>query len=125
MGALAGAVTVVCFWLLLVPWDLSSVDATDRLRPEGQSSYYTPRMGVVLAGAALATAAVAFAHKEAGRACVVAGYLTTLVLFAWRTSAARVIGANLWALSFVLIVPVALAVFVLAFALGRAAANRG
>jgi len=104
--ALGGAVTTVASWSALVPWDLSTASG-----------------GRVVAGvcgallvASVVGGGVAFADRTAGQAFVVAAYLTTLVFFTGQSLAAHDL---LWPVALLVLAPVALGSFVLAFALGR------
>lgn len=104
--AVGGAVTPVVLWLALVPWDLSRA-ASGRI--------VAGVCGAVLI-ASVVGGGVAYAGRAAGQAFVVAAYLTTLLLFTAQSIAAHDL---LWPLTLLVLAPVALGSFVVAFAVGR------
>ena len=102
---LVGSVLSIGAWLLLVPWDLSEVDARGRVEPSGGDGQFggiaVVYAIVIVSGAALAS----WKATRAGAAPFVAGAgLTWVVLFAWRAGSARTSGANMFLLPLVLLV---------------------
>lgn len=106
LSAVGGAIAPVVLWLILVPWDLSAASTLHVV---------TGVCGAVLIASAVG-GGVAFADRTAGQAFVVAAYLTTLLLFVAQSIAARDV---LWPLTLLILALVALASFVVAFAIGR------
>jgi len=106
LSGVGGAIAPVVLWLVLVPWDLSTAST---------SRVVTGVSGTVLIASAVG-GGVAFIDRTAGQAFVVAAYLTTLLLFM-----AQSIGAHdlLWPFTLLILALVALASFVVAFAIGR------
>jgi hypothetical protein len=105
-SAAGGAVTPVVLWLLLVPWDLAAASTSHAV---------TGICGAVLIASAVG-GGVAFADRTAGQAFVVAAYVATLLLFTVQSIAAHDL---LWPFTLLIIALIALASFVVAFAIGR------
>lgn len=100
----AGAVCAVVAWLLLVPWDLSTVDESGELIAGGNERGAGGMIVVFLVIVALGLI-VAFRGARATAVTLTASGTTTwMILFAWRTAAARVIGANLFIVPLVVLV---------------------
>lgn len=106
LSAVGGAIAPALLWLVLVPWDLSKAST---------SQVVTGVCGAVLIASAVG-GGVAFADRTAGQAFVVAAYLTTLLLFMAQSIAAHDL---LWPFTLLILALVALASFVIAFAVGR------
>lgn len=104
LWALGGMVFTVILWRLIVPWDLSEIDAEGRaIRGGGDDSW--PLIAAVLAMILLSGALVGYIRS--GPIAVNFTFAAAAVwvgLFAWRSSAARVAGANLWPVSFVMFI---------------------
>ena len=111
LSAVGGAIVPVVLWLVLVPWDLSAASS---------SHVITGVCGAVLVASAVG-GGVAFADRTAGQAFVVTAYLTTLLLFMAQSIAAHDL---LWPLTLLILALVALASFVVAFAIGRSLRTR-
>lgn len=103
---LVGACLAALLWLVVVPWDLSTVDATGRVIP-GRGQAANPEMtGVYLA---VLAAGVLMALRGGGRArsavgLTAGGMAMYVLLFTWRTAVARVVGANLFIVPLVILV---------------------
>ena len=85
-------VTAAC-WLLVLPWDWSTVDAAGQPVDGGQ-----PWTGLFLVAVVAGLAVAAVVHREPGALLTapLAGLATMVVLYSWRASQARVVGSNLW-----------------------------
>lgn len=117
-----GVALVVVLWLLIVPWDLSEVDRLDRLRKERLDSSW-PRVVLVGGVTAVVGSIVASRRRMLGGVFLVAAFLPLVGLFAWRASAARTRGANLWGVAFVLWVPCIAIGLAAAYGIGRLVAR--
>ena len=104
-GVFAGVAVATLSWLAIVPWDLSTVDENDRLI-EG-SETQDAKVWAVLGILVLLAFAAALVLPKRATGFAVGAVLTFAVLYTWRGSTARVVGANLWAAGLVVIVPLA------------------
>jgi predicted neutral ceramidase superfamily lipid hydrolase len=100
----AGAVCAVVAWLLLVPWDLSTVDESGELIAGGNER---GAGGMVVVFVVIVALGLIIAFRGARATSVTltaAGTATWMSLFAWRTATARVIGANLFIVPLIVLV---------------------
>ena len=107
-GALAG----VALWVFLVPWDLSEVDSSGRLLPQGGDDH-GGSIGLVAVLLTVTGVVLALSPRtERAAPWFTAGGLTAwAVLFAWRAGAAETVGANMFLAPLVaVVVPVAIGV---------------
>lgn len=112
-------------WWLLVPWDLSEVDASGRATETGgdDAAIFIAAVLVIIFLAGIFPA-IRGARVPA-TSVTVGGTTTWALVFAWRASTARVTGAKLWVVAFVaIVVPAAVAVSVVVFVVGRHRARR-
>ncbi len=102
---LAGVALAVAAWVVVVPWDMSTVDAAGNDIPGRSDGETGPRIAVVLA-VVMAGAVAADVLWRASRPIflAVAGSATWAFLFAWRAAVSRVGGANMWPIAFVMLV---------------------
>jgi uncharacterized membrane protein len=110
-AALIGAVVSLWAWMLLVPWDLSEVDADGLPRAQGGDDHG----GVIalVAGLVVALAVGLLLAPRWRRAAVpvaTGGLMTWTVLFTWRAGVSETSGANMF------LVPVLFAVIPLTVA---------
>jgi hypothetical protein len=99
------AVTVVG-WLVLLPWDWSTVDAKGH--PTGRGD---PWGGLVLLAVVLAltVAMVVRRQPKAILTAPLAGLAAMAVLYSWRASQARVSGTNSWVFGLIgVVIPIGL-----------------
>ena len=116
----AGVAVVIALWLLLVPWNLSEEDPTGRLRPEGQDSYYAPRIAAVVVIAAIAGGLAAVRDKQWSRLFLGGSFGGVIALFAWRAGSGTSAGANLWLMSLItVVIPGTAIAFVVAYRFGE------
>jgi len=102
---LAGVVLAVVAWLVIVPWDLSTVDAAGNQIPGGGDRESGPRIALALAVILITALAVdRFRARANPVALAAAGSATWALLFAWRAAVSRVGGANMWPLAYVTVV---------------------
>jgi hypothetical protein len=120
LWVIAGVALAIGIWLLLVPWDLSEVDLQGR-DIDGGADENWERIAGVLAVIVLVGVLLALVRPWSGVVpLTVAGAASWAGLFAWRASVSRVSGANLWRVSFVMmVVPAALATVILVSRLVR------
>ena len=96
-AVLVGAVGSLGAWLLLVPWDLSEVDADGRSLEQGGDDY--GGMIALVAGVVIAIAIGLLMAQQARRLAVwfaVGGLVTWATLFAWRAGVSETSGANMF-----------------------------
>jgi hypothetical protein len=87
------ALATAAGWMLVLPWDWSTVDAAgDPI--EGGEPWTGLILVAVLAGLVVAT--VVRRQPRAVLTAPLAGLATMVVLYSWRASQARVVGTNLW-----------------------------
>jgi hypothetical protein len=121
-AVLVGAAGSLGTWLLLVPWDLSEVDADGRSLEQGGDDY--GGMIAFVAGVVIVIAVGLLVVPRTRRLAVwfaVGGLVTWATLFAWRAGVSETSGANMF------MVPLLFAVIPLTIAvplLLRAATNR-
>ena len=123
LGATAGVVIAVAAWLLLVPWDLSELDANGSMLEGGGDDYgwQIAVVGVVVVLIGLATALKA-TTRSAGPVLVASGLTTWSALFAWRAGTAEVSGANTFVVPLVpIMIPAAVLMPLLVRRVGRLA----
>jgi hypothetical protein len=86
-------VVTVAGWLLVLPWDWSTVDAAGEPVEGGE-----PWTGLILVAAivGLTVAAVVRRQPRALLTAPLAGVATMAILYSWRASQARTVGDNLW-----------------------------
>lgn len=99
----AGTAVCLVLWILIAPWDLSELDTAGNVIDNGGDGHATTIFTVLSVLIALGIGAV-LASPRLGRIAAIAGFVTWALIFGWRAAVARVIGANLWPLSFVYIV---------------------
>jgi hypothetical protein len=87
------AAVTAAAWLLLAPWDWSTVDAQGK--PLDTQQPWTALLLVAVVSG-LAVAAVVRRQPAAVLSAPLAGLVTMAVLYSWRASQARVSGTNLW-----------------------------
>ncbi|MGH9279103.1 MAG: hypothetical protein ACRD12_13485 [Acidimicrobiales bacterium] len=104
VAAIAGTAVPIATWLAFVPWDLEGADAI------GLRLLFSVGTGAIVGGA------IAYGSRPAGQAFVPAACVTTLVLFAWRASAAA---DPFWPLAVELAIPAAVGAYVIAFGIAR------
>jgi hypothetical protein len=110
--ALIGGATAVLLWLLLLPWDLSEVDAQGRLLERGGDDYAGAIAAVASIVLAIALILVLLRRTRLAAPAFVAGGLGAwAALFAWRAGTSETSGANLFMVP-LLIVVIPLAVIV-------------
>ena len=90
---LAVAGVTVAAWLMIAPWDWSTVDAQGQ--PTDAAQPWTA-LFLVAVVVGLAVAAVVRREPTAILSAPLAGVATMAVLYSWRASQARVPGTNLW-----------------------------
>jgi hypothetical protein len=97
LGAIAGVAIAVAVWLLLLPWDLSELDANGSTLQGGGDDYgwQIAVVGVVVVLVGLATTLKA-KTRSAGPVLVASGLTAWSALFAWRAGTAEVSGANMF-----------------------------
>ncbi len=103
---LAVVAVTVAGWLLFLPWDWSTVDASGKPTDQGD-----PWGGLVLLAVVvgLAVAAVARRQPNAILTAPLAGVATMAVLYSWRASQARVTGSNAWVFGLIgVVIPIGL-----------------
>lgn len=114
--------TSLGLWLLLVPWDLSEIDADGRMLDRGGDDYagaIALVAGVIIAiGIGLV---VSPRTRPSAAWFVLGGLVIWAVLFAWRSAVSEVAGANMFMLPLVFAV---IPLTVLAPLALRAAAHR-
>lgn len=96
-AVLVGSAVSLAVWLLLVPWDLSEVDADGRMLEQGGDDHAA--MIAAVAGVVIAIAIGLLAAPRARRSAVwfaVGGLAVWAVLFAWRAGVAETSGANMF-----------------------------
>ncbi len=93
-------------WLVLLPWDWSTVDAHGQSVDRGN-----PWGGLLLLAVVLALT-VAFVVRRQPKAILsapLAGLVTMAVLYSWRASQARVTGGNAWVFGLIgVVIPIGL-----------------
>lgn len=115
----AGAITLIGTWLLLVPWDLSEVDAQDQLRSQGGSNAW-PWLVVTVSVVAIVGCVLAYRARGQALSFLVGASCPSVVLFGWRFGVARTRGANLWIAGLIVIwLPTLLFAFGGAYLIGR------
>jgi hypothetical protein len=90
---LAVAGVTVAAWLMIAPWDWSTVDAQGQ--PTDIAQPWTA-LFLVAVVVGLAVAAVVRGEPTAILSAPLAGVATMAVMYSWRASQARVPGTNLW-----------------------------
>jgi hypothetical protein len=87
------AVVTVVGWLLVLPWDWSTVDASGQPVEGGE-----PWTGLILVAVivGLTVAAVVRRQPRALLSAPLTGVATMALLYSWRASQARTLGDNLW-----------------------------
>lgn len=110
--ALGGGATAVLLWLLLLPWDLSEVDAQGRLRERGGDDYAGAIVAVAGIVVAIALILVLLRRTRPTAPLFAAGGLGAwAALFAWRAGTAETSGANLFMVPLlVVVIPLAVTV---------------
>lgn len=100
-----GVAVALAAWLLLVPWDLSELDASGAMI-EGGGDDNAGGIAVVALVLLVIGLALTLVQETSPLATVftVGGYATWAALFAWRAGSARVSGANLYMVPLVIIV---------------------
>jgi hypothetical protein len=95
LGAIAGVAIAVAVWLLLLPWDLSELDADGSTLEGGGDDYgwQIAVVGVVVVLVGLATTLKA-RTRSAGPVLVASGLTAWSALFGWRAGTAEVSGAT-------------------------------
>lgn len=103
LGAVAiGAVVALGAWLLLVPWDLSEIDADGRMLDRGGDDH--AGMIALVAGVVIAIGiglVVSPRTRPSATWFVLGGLVMWTVLFAWRSAVSEVSGANMFMLPLV------------------------
>lgn len=119
-GALVGAGLTLGGWMLLVPWDLSEVDAVGNPTSTGGDDAWPAIIGVFFVVAVIGILAARFSQQGFAMAFTLVGAGTWTALFAWRVSTARTTGANMWMIPFlVLVVPAVVGVSAVTYAISR------
>lgn len=126
LWVLAGTAASLLLWLVVVPWDLSEVEAVQPV--PGYDYYgsgrggdeYAFQVGLVLAVVTVLAVASVLAGRTRARWMATAGAVTWAGLFSWRAAVARTSGANLWLAGFVLVIaPAAIFVHLAVHAIAR------
>jgi hypothetical protein len=123
LGATAGVAIAVATWILLVPWDLSELDANGSTLESGgdDSGWQIAVVGIVVVLVGLATTLKPVA-RGAGPVLVASGLTTWSALFAWRAGTAEVSGANMFVVPLVTVmIPAVVLMPVLVRRVGRLA----
>jgi hypothetical protein len=93
-------------WLVLLPWDWSTVDAHGQPIDRGNPWGGVLLLAVVLA---LTVAMVVRRQPKAILSAPLAGLATMIVLYSWRASQARVSGGNAWVFGLIgVVIPIGL-----------------
>ena len=96
-AALFGAVASLGTWLLLVPWDLSEIDADGHQLDRGGDDY--AGLIALVAGVVIVVAVGLVLAPRTRRSAVsfaVGGMVTWAALYAWRAGASETSGANMF-----------------------------
>jgi hypothetical protein len=122
VALVGGAVAEWLAWQAFVPWDMSEVDKVGRVIEPGRGDHLWPQIFAALAVVTVAYIAIGFVW---GRRLVVAASVgsaaTWAFIWSWRASVSRVVGANFWLSTLViLVVPAAIAGVLLVRAAVRA-----
>jgi hypothetical protein len=126
LGGIVGILVALVAWLLVVPWDLSEVDASGRPLSTGGDDHFAAIGLVYLLVVALgALLAVRNGRWVAATGFVFGACLTWVALFAWRAGAARTVGANMFILPLAFLVIPAAAVAVFAVTIIARSSDRG
>jgi hypothetical protein len=97
LGALGGGATAALLWLLLLPWDLSEVDAQGRMLERGGDDYGGAIAAVASIVVALALILLLLRRARRAAAAFAAGGLGAwAALFAWRAGTSETAGANMF-----------------------------
>jgi hypothetical protein len=123
LGATAGVAIAVATWILLVPWDLSELDANGSTLESGgdDSGWQIAVVGIVVVLVGLATT-LKPVTRGAGPVLVASGLTTWSALFAWRAGTAEVSGANMFVVPLVTVmIPAVVLMPVLVRRVGRLA----
>jgi hypothetical protein len=100
-------------WLLLVPWDLSTVDRAGHVYPDfearGDRAFF--RLCAVLLSTACLGAVLSVRQPRASKWFLVGAFFSMLIWYGWRSEAARVLGANFWPISLALAIQPTLILF--------------
>jgi hypothetical protein len=122
LGAIAGVAIAVAVWLMLLPWDLSELDANGSTLGGGDDyGWQIAVVGVVVVLVGLATTLKA-RTRSAGPVLVASGLTAWCALFAWRAGTAEVSGANMFVVPLVTVmIPVVVLMPLLVRRVGRIA----
>ena len=97
IALLGGASSAVIAWLLLVPWDLSEIDASGAVIEGGGDDNAAAIAAVAFVVVVLGLLLILGEHtRPRATAFTFAGLTAWTLLFAWRAGSARVSGANLF-----------------------------
>lgn len=111
-AGLVGVAVSLGTWVLLVPWDLSEVDADGRLLQKGADDY--GGMIALVAGVVIAlSTGLLFAPRtrQSALGFAVGGLVTWAVLFAWRAGVSETSGANMFMIPLIFaVIPVTVVV---------------
>jgi hypothetical protein len=104
-ASLAGAALALISWLLLLPWDLSEVDADGRVLDQGGDDF--GGMIAVVAGIVVtASVGILLARRARWASAWVAmgGMAVWATLFAWRAGTSETSGANMFMIPLLFVV---------------------
>lgn len=103
-GSTAAVSVTVVLWLVLLPWDLSEIDAEGNPTGSSLDQRWLSFALILLVILAVGIWAAWLRHPIISVSWTIAGAMMWAGLFAWRASSARVSGANFWFLAFFLFV---------------------
>lgn len=120
-AVVAGALLSLGAWLLLVPWDLSELDADGHMLEQGGDDYAP--MIVLVAAAVIALAVGLLVSPRTRRSAAwfaTGGLVAWAVLFAWRTAVSETSGANMFMIPLLFaVIPLTIAVPAALLAVGN------